>query len=432
MPEPVIPGVTILEEDLGESRPAVPRSHLSVRDLLSEATIALTARPARTVLTAMGTVLGVAALVATLGLAKTAGNQIVSRFDELEATSVVVRPPQDRGGDPSQQDNPQASAIPFDAGDRLERLNGVVAAGTKSDVNVSGQLARSVPLIDPLGQSEFNIPVIAVSPGLFATVRTELVNGRVFDEGHNERGDNVAVLGPGAARRLNVNRVDSSPAIFVGDTTLAVIGIIADVAREPELLNAIIIPDGFARERFGLQAPGEVQVEVQIGAAELIGSQAAIALNPNDPEALRVSLPPSPRQVRSSVESDVNALFLVLGAVSLLVGAIGIANVTLVSVLERTGEIGLRRALGATRRHVAVQFLFESAVLGAFAGLLGTSVGILTVVAVSANREWTPVLDAWLPLIAPVLGAGIGLLAGTYPAWKASATEPIAALRSGA
>ena len=233
----------------------------------------------------------------------------------------------------------------------------------------------------------------------------------------------VATTSPCSARerrrRLNVTRVDSSPAIFVGDTTLAVIGILDDVAREPELLNAIIIPDGFAESRFALAAPSEVQVEVQIGAAELIGSQAAIALSPNDPSRLQVTVPPSPRQVRSSVESDVNALFLVLGAVSLLVGAIGIANVTLVSVLERTGEIGLRRALGATRRHVAAQFLFESAALGALAGLLGTSLGILTIVAVSANREWTPVLDPWLPLAAPALGAAIGLLAGTYPAWKA-------------
>lgn len=409
--------------------PTIPHSVFSPRDLVSEATIALTARPARTVLTALGTILGVAALVATLGLAKTAGSQIVSRFDELEATSIVVRPPRSRSIPADQQ---ASSAIPFDAGDRLERLNGVVAAGTKSDVPTGDALARSVPLIDPLAQSEFQIPVLAASPGLFEAVRTELATGRIFDAGHNDRGDNVAVLGPGAARRLNVTRVDNSPAIFLGDTTLAVIGIIDDVAREAELLNAIIITDGFARQRFGLEAPAEVHVEVEIGAARLIGGQAAVALSPDDPDRLRVSLPPTPGRVRSSVESDVNALFLVLGGVSLLVGAIGIANVTLVSVLDRTGEIGLRRALGAGRRHVATQFLFESAALGAFAGLLGTSFGILTIVAVSANREWTPVLDAWLPFAAPALGAVVGLIAGSYPAWKASATEPIAALRSSA
>ncbi len=102
---------------------------------------------------------------------------------------------------------------------------------------------------------------------------------------------------------------------------------------------------------------------------------------------------------------------------------------TLVSVLERTAEIGLRRALGATRRHIATQFLSESVALGALAGLLGTSLGVLTVVVISATRQWSPVLDSWLPFAAPVVGAVIGLLAGTYPAWKAASTEPIAALR---
>lgn len=399
-------------------------SVFSIKDLLSEATVALTGRPARTFLTALGTILGVAALVATLGLAKTAGNQIVSRFDELEATRVLVAPEEQQGGPNSRQ----VSRIPFDAGDRLVRLNGVTAAGTKSDVDVEG-LARSVPVVDPLGQNEFQVPVIATSSGLFDAVRATLETGRFFDEGHNERGDNVVILGPGAARRLNVARVDNNPAIFVGETTFAVIGILRDVEREPDLLNAIIVPDGYAKDRLGLAAPAEVHIDVEIGAAELIGSQAALALAPDTPNELRVSVPPAPRAVKSSVESDVNSLFLILGGVSLLVGAIGIANVTLVSVLERTGEIGLRRALGATRRHIATQFLFESAALGALAGLFGTSLGIITIVSVSAVKDWTPVLDAWLPFAAPFLGALIGLLAGTYPAWKASATEPITALR---
>ena len=197
-------------------------------------------------------------------------------------------------------------------------------------------------------------------------------------------------------------------------------------------MNAVIIPNGAAQERFGLVAAGEVLIEVEVGAAELIGTQAPVALAPNEPDSLRASWTPPPSRVRADVQSDVNALFLILGAVSLLVGAIGIANVTLVSVLERTGEIGLRRALGATRRHIATQFLGESVALGALAGLVGTSLGIITVVIVSATRQWSPVLDPWLPFAAPAVGALTGLLAGTYPAWKAASTEPIAALRGGA
>jgi ABC-type antimicrobial peptide transport system permease subunit len=407
----------------------IVRSRFSFRDLIAEATSGMLARPGRTVLTILGTVLGVAALVATLGLAKTAGNQIVTRFDALAATSVSVSNRSEFGffGGPSSD----ISVIPWDAEERLTRLNGVVAAGTLTRVDTEGELVSSVPINDPMGQSKFAMEVLATSPGLFDAVVGELATGRYFDTGHSERRDSVAVLGPGAAARLKVSRVDQQPAIFVGDKTLAVIGILDDVAREPSLLDSVIIPDGTARALFGTQAPAEVHILTELGAAQLIGEQVALALAPDQTEELRVSVPREPRAVRSGVESDVNTLFLVLGGVSLLVGAIGIANVTLVSVLERVGEIGLRRAVGAARRHIAAQFLVESAAMGFVGGILGASAGVLVIVAVSANKEWTPVLDMEVPLLAPVAGAIVGLVAGLYPSWRASRLEPVDALRGG-
>ena len=409
--------------------PGLPDPGMAVRDLADEALAGLLARPGRAVLTALGTVLGIAALVATLGVSKTAGSQIVGRFDELAATSVVVTP---AGADqPGASNSGITSVIPWDAEERLTRLNGVVAAGTLSDVDLSGELVRAVPVNDPTGLRERSVAVRSASPGILAALEGTLSAGRGFDAGHSARGDRVAVLGKGAAERLGVTRVDNAPAIYIGEHLYTVIGILDDVKRNPAVLNGILIPDGTARIQFGSEAPAEVYVDTEIGAARLVATQAPLALSPNDPDLLDVAAPGEPRRVRSGVESDVNSLFLVLGGVSLLVGAVGIANVTLVSVLERVGEIGLRRALGAARRHVAAQFLAESTVLGLVGGMVGASVGTLVIVGVSAARSWTPVLDSALPLGAPLLGGAVGLLAGVYPSLRAASLEPVEALRSG-
>jgi macrolide transport system ATP-binding/permease protein len=377
-------------------------------------------------LTVLGTVIGVAALVATLGLSKTAGSQIVGRFSTVAATDVVVTPvPGALGGSRA------ATVIPWDAEARLRRLNGVAAAGTLSEVDVRGALVRSVPINDPLGRTELQLPVRAASVGLWPAVHARLSAGRFPDAGHSARGNRIVILGRNAARRLGIRRLDQQPAIFIGDRLYQVGGLLDSVERQPSLLGSLTIPNGTARREFDLAAPASVQIETDIGAVEVVARQAPRALSPDAPQLLRVAAPPDPETLRAGVESDLNALFLLLGAVSLLVGALGIANVTLVSVLERVGEIGLRRALGAARRHIAAQFLVESGVMGLLGGIVGTALGVLVVVAVSAGRTWTPVLDPWVPLVAPLVGGLIGLLSGTYPALRAAALEPVEALRAG-
>jgi ABC-type antimicrobial peptide transport system permease subunit len=253
----------------------------------------------------------------------------------------------------------------------------------------------------------------------------------VFDMGHSLRADRVVVLGPSAAERMNLSGVERQPAIFIGDHLYLVVGILTDVARQADLLGAVIMPEGIARAEFGLRAPTSVQIETRVGAAQLIAGQAPIAVSPNDPTLIKVTSPPDARSTKTAVKGDLNALFLILGLVSLLVGAIGIANVTLVSVLERVGEIGLRRALGAGRTHIAAQFLTESVAMGLVGGVLGASIGVLVVVSVSVARQWTPVIDPLIPLQAPVLGAFIGLFAGLYPSLRAALLEPVESLRSG-
>lgn len=401
--------------------PAPPT--MSTTDLAHEAVAGLFARPGRMVLTVLGTVIGLAALVATLGLSRTAGNRIVGRFDELAATEIMI------SARPARSDG-LSNHPPWDAPGRLERLAGVVAAGNISNVDVGDALVSTSPVSDPTRQTDFRLSVQAVSPGLFDAVRAELLTGRFPDAGHSDRADRVAVLGANAAERLGITGIEQLPALRVGDEVFVVAGIIDSVQRRHDLLGSVIVTEGLARQLYRLQNPEVVIVETQIGATRLIAQQAPLALRPDNPDGLRVVSPPDPQRVRDAVESDLNLLFIFLGAVSLLVGAIGIANVTLVSVMERTGEIGLRRALGAGRRHIAAQFLLESTAMGLVGGIVGASVGTLAVVGVSAYQSWTPVLDPLTPLLAPLIGAVTGLIAGTYPALRAAQMEPVDALRS--
>ena len=396
---------------------------MTLRDLMGEALAGVAARPSRLALTTLGTVLGIAALVATIGLGQTAAGQITDRFDAIAATRVTVEPGETEGPD----GDVALTQLPWDAPERVERLAGVESAGTFASVDVGTAPVRGVPY----GTMEQTVPVAATSPGLFAAVGARLASGRFFDSGHDERADAVVVLGRYAAERLGVNRVDSQPSIFIGDRAFTVIGILAAVDYRSEMQDSVIMPMGTAQELYALEAPDALEIRTELGAAQLIGRQAPIAVDPNNPDLLDVNAPPLPGSLRDNVSADVNGLFLALGGLSLLVGGLGIANVTLLSVLERISEIGLRRAVGAGRLHVAGQFLVESSIVGFLGGLIGSTIGVLATVGVSVARDWTPLLDIRLALVAPLLGGVIGLVAGTYPAWRASAVEPIAALRSG-
>ncbi|WP_432547154.1 ABC transporter permease [Kineococcus sp. SYSU DK004] len=408
--------------------PPVPRAdRFSAGDLLVEATADLSSRPGRLVTTLLGTVVGIAALVLTLGFAQTTALQLSRQFDRFAATQLVAVPAQAQVGAGR---SVAAGRLPWDAVERVERLVGVQAAAVVAEVPLAeGATITAVPVNDPSQAPVAPPRLFAASARLLETLEGTVTTGRAFDAGHDRRGDRVALLGARAAERLGVSRVDTQPSVFVDGLAYAVVGIFDGVAARGELLDAVVVPTGAARRDFQLPVPGEVQARVLVDSGAQVGAQAATALAPDEPASVEVRAPAGRSALARDVQADVNVVLLVLSGVVLVAGAVGIAGITTLSVVERTGEIGLRRALGATPRQIAAQFVTESVIVGTVGGLLGSATGVLALLAVSFARGWTPVVDPLVAVGAVALGGLVGLLAGWFPARRASRVEPVVALR---
>ena len=401
------------------------RPWMDPRDLWSESLAGVLARPVRSMLTTLGTVLGIGTLVITIGVAATAANQIVGRFDALTATSVsVVVPTRPAGSlDPA--------LVRWSGVEAVRSLAGVESVAALSDSEDTANVqVRANEVIAPGTVNGQTLAVVSATVDLPAAVRSTMTSGRFFDSGDIARHDRVAVLGDQAARLLGIDDVRRAPAVFFEGQSFTVIGVLGGFQREQRLSASVILPPTTGADRMGLKDVTRVLINTSLGAAGQVAHQAPIALSPGRADSLTVLAPPDLSKAKKGVQGDVNGLFIVLGLVSLIVGAIGIANVTLVTVMERVGEIGLRRALGASRRQVAGQFLAESTTIGLLGGIVGAALGVVVVVCVAGVKQWTPVLDFRLALGAPVAGAVVGLLAGLYPSLRAARMEPAEALRS--
>lgn len=396
------------------------------QDLVAEATADIGSRPARLVMTILGTVLGIASLVATIGFAQTAAAQIASQFAGAAATQVIVKPEEVQSG----TQTVAAGRLPWDAPQRVSRLAGVESATLISELQLpEGETITAVPVNDP-SEAPSAVPrLYATSPGLLDTAAGSVVTGRFFDAGHDERGDRVAVIGDRLAESMGINRVDSQPSIFISGVPYAVIGIVDGFERWGELRDAVIISLGAARADFSLQAATELAIRISIGAGPQVAAQSVLALAPDSPDTLEAKAPSGSSDLSTNVQADVNVVFLILGLIALLAGGLGIANVTLLGVMERVGEIGLRRALGATRRQIGAQFMVESIVIGFIGGLIGAALGVFAVIVVALVQGWTPMTDPWVAIAGAVLGALVGWGSGWYPAHRAARIEPVAALR---
>lgn len=399
--------------------PPAARSQLRIIDLFVEALTAVTQRPIRTLLTALGTILGVGAFVATTGLAETARAQVSSRFDALKATEVLI---QDAAPDGT-------NSFPDDVDRRLEALNGVNHAGLYFTLPDDGTLQPRATASRPSSDEIQPIPVIAATPGAIAAARPLLQTGRVYDQFHQGRGEHVALVGRVPADRLGLTRIDNQPTVFIGDQAYTVIGILDDVKRNPDLLLSIVIPTSSVDQNLVLGATFQVLIDTKPGAANLIGRQAPLALRPDDPSRLRALVPPDPKTLRNQVQGDVTGLFFGLAGLALLIGTIAIANATLLNVIERRPEIGLRRALGSKRIHIALQVTVEAALTGTAAAVAGASVAVVVVSIYSRVNGWIPTMSPSSIVLSVPIGLLTGTLAGLVPAVRAAKTPPAAALR---
>lgn len=395
------------------------RSKIRFAVALHESFATVSQRPVRTLLTVLGTIIGIASFVTINGIAETARAQVSARFDAVRATQVLVL-----------SSNEDLNDVSLEFEDRLSRLNGVESSFLSFVLEEESNKLR--PRSDPKTTAEaINSQVVGATPGVFETSEVTFSTGLGFNNFHNDARAKVAVIGRAVAEKLSISRVDNQPILFLGDDIYYVIGVIDSAVRNNYLLNSIVVPSGTAMENFaGKTKAVGVFIVTKPGAAKLIGRQAPIAINPNEPNTLRAEVPIDPVELREQISSDVTRFLFLVSAISLLIGTVSIANAVLLNVIERRKEIGLRRAMGATRNQIRNQIVFESSVMGFIASIVGLAIAMYIVVGVSLMNSWTPTIDLRVLLLSPILGIATGVVAGVIPARRAARTLPSETLRS--
>jgi putative ABC transport system permease protein len=244
----------------------------------------------------------------------------------------------------------------------------------------------------------------------------------------DNRGAQVALLSQQAASSLGISSVDLSPTVYISGVRFTVIGVVKVDLLTNQSLAGVLVPPGGAAAISGRGTPRTVIVRTASGAAQLIGRQGPYVIDPYDPGRVNAAVPIDPTQLHNEVSDELTALLLAVAGVTLLVGVFSITNITFLAVAQRRFEIGLRRSLGAAL-HIACLILLEALVVGALGGLLGTSIRVVATAAISAAKGWAPTLSPVILLLAPLVGCCAGLLAGMYPAWRASRISPLSALQ---
>jgi putative ABC transport system permease protein len=399
-------------------RPRAARApgRLALPDLARVASVGLRTRRMRASLSALGIAIGVAAIVAVLGLSSSSQAGLLTEIDRLGTNLLTVQNGSTFGGD--------IAELPLAAPGMISRI------GPVTDVQETGSLSADVfrsPLIPSINTNALSVQ--AASLGLLAAVGTTVARGRYLNASTARLP--VAVLGSSAAARLGIDRIFPGERIWLGGQWFYVAGILNPAALAGEIDDSVLV--GFpAAERY-LDFDGHpTTVYVRAETSQVAAVQAVLAntANPASPNEVNVSQPSAALVARAQAQSAFNGLFLGLGAISLLVGAVGVGNIMLIGVLERRSEIGLRRALGATKGQIRTQFLTEAILLALLGGGVGVGAGALATAIYASTRGWATVIPAlaWGGGLGAALA--IGALAGLLPALRAARLSPTDALRT--
>jgi putative ABC transport system permease protein len=396
---------------------ALGASRVHPPELLRLGSMGLRTRRLRASLSALGIAIGIAAMVAVLGVSESSRANLLAQLDTLGTNLLTVAPGNTFFGD--------SAVLPHSSTATIGRLEGV--RGVSSTAAVSGATVRRTDQIPAANTNGLTVRWTDLS--LLRTLQGSVYRGQWLNAASARYP--AVVLGWVAAQRLGVVDLERPTQVYIGGRWYTVVGVLQSLPLAPEIDRSALIGLPVAQDQF-LASDAPDTVYVRSAPDHVLSTENVLprATNPQHPEQVNVSRPSDALAARAAAQDAFTSLFLGLGAVALLVGGVGIANVMVISVLERRSEIGLRRALGATRALVAVQFLAESLFLSLLGGLGGVSLG--------AAATWVYAQIQGVPMVVPAiavtggLGAAVlvGAVAGLYPATRAARLSPTEALRT--